>query len=236
MASEYGKPAACPTLRPITPQRLGPTRLRPPLSGVWHCRQRLKTSWPPSALAFGSSSRTVAGSKATWVVRGAGGRRLGDRQGPSGLFRLVLLVDDVEQRLAAENHQQGRQRGSCYLVDLEGIHATAFPNGEAGGAPRQPAANIGFRGGLATSLASVLGASPETNCHPGDSHATHARGHTGTHAVDATAQQAACRHSWGAHDRACLAPCHGGRDGPRGGGDGCTGDHGGDHRLRAERR
>ena len=128
MASEYGKPAACPTLRPITPQRLGPTRLRPPLSGVWHCRQRLKTSWPPSALALGSSAKRWPDRKPSLGGGAARSRRLRDRQGPSGLLRPVLLVDDVEQRLAAEHHQQGRQHGACDLVEFESVHATAFPH------------------------------------------------------------------------------------------------------------
>ena len=117
MASEYGKPPATATLRPITPHRLGPTRLRPPLSGVWHCRQRLNTSWPPSALALGSSAKTLAGSKgATWVAALEVGASVIGRAQPA-FSGLCSLYDDVEQRLAAEHHQQGRQHGACDLVE-----------------------------------------------------------------------------------------------------------------------
>src|ERR1700694_1023208 len=80
------------------PHKLGPVRMRPPFSGVWHCMHFLKVSCPFSGLALGRRAMTLATSN------GAGGSLVADgaisvigraQPGFSGLCSLLAISSIV---------------------------------------------------------------------------------------------------------------------------------------------
>ena len=130
----------------------------------------------------------------------------------------------LDQRLGAEDQQQGRQHGTRDLGEFEAVHDPQHPlcwrprphPGGGGSIPRPSSYRYPLTSCNQTRKLSGLEPSRETNCHRSRRSyaAYHASRtidrHPRPHAGDPAARQAAGRHPWRADDRPRLAARDGG--------------------------